>query len=217
MFIVIDGIDGCGKSTQVKLLEERIKKLGKKVATSKWKDSAYVDRLFIGDLLKRFQDGTVRIPPEARTFLLAADISNRLESSIKPALTNGMVVIGDRYIYKVIAQGIARGLSKKWLDNLFSFAIEPDMKIFLDIDPEEAAKRITAYREISFYEAGMDVLDGDDRVYNFIKFQREVRENLLLLANQCNGIIIDASRTAQEQHHQICTIFQKKMGLKSNI
>ncbi|MGQ9604454.1 MAG: dTMP kinase [bacterium] len=217
MFIVIDGIDGCGKTTQVKLLEERIKKLGKKVATSKWKDSAYVDRLFIGDLLKRFQDGTVRIPPEARTFLLAADISNRLESSIKPALTNGMVVIGDRYIYKVIAQGIARGLSKKWLDNLFSFAIEPDMKIFLDIDPEEAAKRITAYREISFYEAGMDVLDGDDRVCNFINFQRQVRENLLLLANQCNGIIIDASRAPQEQHQQISTIVEKKMGLESNI
>lgn len=211
MFIVIDGIDGCGKTTQVKLLEERLRQMGKDVATSKWKDSTYVDKLFIGDLLKRFQDGTVRIPPEARTFLLAADISNRLESSIKPALRNGMVVIGDRYIYKVIAQGIARGLRKEWLDNLFEFAIEPDVKIFLDIDPQEAARRITAYREISFYEAGMDILDGQDRTKNFIEFQTNVRKNLLMLANQCDGRIIDASKSPQEQHQEIFAIIEEEM------
>ncbi len=211
MFIVIDGIDGCGKTTQVKLLEDRIKSLGRDVATSKWKDSAYVDKLFIGDLLKRFQDGTVRIPPEARTFLLAADISNRLESSIKPALKSGMVVIGDRYIYKVIAQGIARGLSKEWLENLFQFAVEPDLKIFLDIDPQEAAKRITAYREISFYEAGMDVMQGEDRKKNFIEFQTRVRQYLLLLAAETNGVIVDASRPPGEQHEEIFAIVQRKM------
>lgn len=63
MFIVIDGIDGCGKSTQVKMLTELYAKMGKTLVTSKWKDSEYVDKLFIGDLLKRFQDGTAKIPP----------------------------------------------------------------------------------------------------------------------------------------------------------
>jgi dTMP kinase len=203
MFIVIDGIDGCGKSTQVKLLSDFFLKQGKPVITSKWKDSAYVQKLFIGDLLKRFQDGTVRIPPEARTFLLAADISNRLESSIKPALTAGKIVIGDRYVYKVIAQGIARGLEKVWLEEIFAFAVEPNVKIFLDIDPGEAAKRILAYREISYYEAAMDVMPGKDPKRNFIEFQTRVRGNLLAIAEEVGGLVIDASRPQEDQHEQL--------------
>ena len=203
MFIVIDGIDGCGKSTQVKLLADALKRKGVAVVTSKWKDSEYVQKLFIGDLLSRFQDGTVRIPPEARTFLLAADISNRLESSIKPAIAGGETVIGDRYIYKVIAQGVARGLEEAWLWDLFSFAPEPDVAIFLDIDPGLAAERIVAYRDISYYEAGMDVMTGVDRKCNFIEFQTKVRENLLRIAHHTGGLIVDAGKPQETQHQQV--------------
>jgi dTMP kinase len=209
MFIVIDGIDGCGKSTQVKLLAELYRKQGEEVVTSRWKDSEYVQKLFIGDLLKRFQDGTVRIPPEARTFLLAADISNRLESSIRPAVESNRIVIGDRYIYKVVAQGVARGLGKAWLDSLFSFAFEPDLKIFLDIEPEEAAKRILSYRDISYYEAGMDVLTGTDKEHNFVEFQSRVRSNLLSIAKEIGGLVLDAHRPPDIQHNEIIRAVQE--------
>ena len=209
MFIVIDGIDGCGKSTQVKLLARRLEDLGRQVVTSKWKDSAYVKNLYIGDLLERFQDGTVRIPPEARTFLLAADVSNRLESTIKPALREKQFVIGDRYIYKIVAQGIARGLRKTWLDGLFAFAPKPDLTILLDIDPSLAAERITAYREISYYEAGMDVLPGDDRRANFIEFQRRVRDNLRSLADHIGAFVLDAGRPVEMQHEEIAGLVER--------
>jgi len=212
MFIVIDGIDGCGKSTQVKLLAELHAKRGKPLVTSKWKDSEYVEKLFIGDLLRRFQDGTVKIPPEARTFLLAADLSNRLEGAIKPAIKQGLTVMGDRYIYKIVAQGVARGLSRAWLDNVFAFAIEPDAKIFLDIDPGVAAERIVAYREISFYEAGMDVLGGTDRKQNFIAFQAKVRENLLAIAREIDALVLDASTSPAVQHDQIVAYLDRLAG-----
>lgn len=203
MFIVLDGIDGCGKSTQVKLLIELYKQLGRPLVTSKWKDSEYVEKLFIGDLLKRFQDGSAKIPPEARTFLLAADISSRLEASIKPALKQGLTVVGDRYTYKVIAQGVARGLNQEWLDGLFAFALEPDVKIFLDIDPMVAAERIVSYREISHFEAGMDVMPPGDRKANFIAFQAKVRENLLKLAGRVGALVLDASSPPEVQHQRI--------------
>lgn len=212
MFVVIDGIDGCGKSTQVKMLTELYAKLGKTLVTSKWKDSAHVEKLFIGDLLKRFQDGTTKIPPEARTFLLAADISNRLESAIKPALGKGLTVLGDRYIYKIVAQGEARGLDKAWLDNLFAFAIAPDVKIFLDVDSAVAAERITAYREISFYEAGMDVMPGTDKKQNFIAFQARVRKNLLKIADQIGALVLDASGPPEAQHAKIVAEIEKSGG-----
>ena len=212
MFLVIDGIDGCGKSTQVKLLADLYEKRGTPLVTSKWKDSEYVEKLFIGDLLKRFQDGTVKIPPEARTFLLAADLSNRLEGAIKPALKRGLTVMGDRYTYKIVAQGVARGLSRAWLDNLFSFAMEPDVKIFLDIDPRIAAERIVAYREISFYEAGMDVLGGTDRKANFTAFQAKVRENLVAIAREVGGLVLDASAPPDRQHALIVEHIDRRSG-----
>lgn len=204
MFIVIDGIDGCGKSTQVKLLQEHLARRDIPVTVSRWQDSAYIEKLYIGDLLKRIQEGNVVIPPEARTFLLGTDISYRLESMIKPWLDEGKVVIGDRYIYKIIAQGIARGLDKKWLSEMFAFAPRPDCTILLDVPPAVALERITGYREVSFYEAGLDIFtDSDDRASSFLKFQSDVRRELLTLMHEEDGHVIEGGLPIEEQSRLI--------------
>ncbi len=203
-FIVIDGIDGCGKSTQVRLLRENLARRNIPVTVSKWQDSSYIEKLYIGDLLKRIQGGSVVIPPEARTFLLGTDVSYRLESMIKPWLEDGKVVIGDRYIYKIIAQGIARGLDKDWLSKMFAFAPGPDCTILLDVPPEIALERITGYREVSFYEAGLDVLKGaGDRESSFLQFQRIVRRELLILLKEERGYIVDGELPLEEQSRLI--------------
>lgn len=203
MLIVIDGIDGCGKSTQVKSLAEDLTGKGHSVVVSKWQDSSYIQKLYIGDLLKRIQEGSVVIPPESRTFLLAADIAYRLQSRIKPWLDEGKIVIGDRYIYKVIAQGIARGLDKTWLLDLFSFAPKPDLVIMLDVLPEVACDRITSSREISFYEAGLDVLDESDKATAFVRFQSDVRKEFLKLMDEMQGLTIDGNLPLTEQTRQL--------------
>lgn len=203
-FIVIDGIDGCGKSTQVNLLRENLARRDIPVTVSKWQDSSYIEKLYIGDLLKRIQEGSVVIPPEARTFLLGTDISYRLESMIRPWLEDGKVVIGDRYIYKIIAQGIARGLDKEWLSKMFAFAPRPDCTILLDVLPEVALERITGYRDVSFYEAGLDVLKGaDDRESSFLRFQGVVRKELLILMKEEQGHIIEGELPLEEQSRLI--------------
>jgi dTMP kinase len=215
VFIVLDGIDGCGKSTQINLLKKALAAKGLPVNVSRWQDSAYIEKLYIGDLLKKFQTGTVVIPPEARTFLLAADISNRLESMIKPMLADGSIVVGDRYIYKIIAQGIARGLDKRWLASLFSFAIEPDLKILLDVPAATAAERITGYREISFYEAGLDIIRGADPKTAFVRFQSEVRKEILALMKEERGIIVNGESTIEEQHAAILGYVDEAIRAKS--
>ncbi len=214
MFIVIDGIDGCGKSTQVKRLHESLARRGVPVAVSKWQDSSYIEKLYIGDLIKRIQDGSVVIPPEARTFLLGTDISYRLESMIRPWLDDGRVVIGDRYVYKIIAQGIARGLDKEWLLRIFAFAPEPDITIMLDVPPEVALKRITGYREVSFYEAGLDVLKGADRKSSFLRFQGAVRRELLVLMKERGGTIIEGELPLDEQSRLILDHVEEALAVK---
>jgi dTMP kinase len=203
MFIVIDGIDGCGKSTQVKLLADSLLQEGTPVSVTKWQDSSYIQQLYIGDLLKRIQAGNVKIPPPARTFLLGADISYRLETIIKPLLMKGDTVIGDRYVYKVIAQGIVRGLEKNWLTDLFKFAPEPELKIMLDVLPEVALRRISSTREVSFYEAGLDVLPGLDRESAYLKFQSQVRIELLKLMEETDGVVISGELPHDEQNREI--------------
>lgn len=203
MFIVIDGIDGCGKSTQVRLLHDKLLDRGLPTTISKWQDSAYIQKLFIGDLIKRIQEGSVRIPPESRTFLLGADISYRLESLIKPLLEKGHIVIGDRYVYKVIAQGIARGSEKDWLQRLFSFAPVPDLVIMLDVPPGVSLRRITGSREISYYEAGLDVLNTNDKKAAYLEFQTKVRAEMLELMKAVGGIVIDGNLTVERQNQLI--------------
>lgn len=216
VLIVLDGIDGCGKSTQVKLLVEDLKKSGVKTTTTKWKDSAYIQDLFIGDLIKRIHGGEAVIPPEARTFLLGADLSHRIENIIKSKLADDYVVIGDRYAYKIIAQGIARGLDKEWLKTVFNFIIEPDLNIIIDISPELACDRITKYREITFYEAGLDVNPSKDRKKAFIEFQKSVRKSIIGLAEKKPGIIIDGSKSIKTQHREI-TEFVSDFLIKKGI
>lgn len=215
LFIVIDGIDGCGKSTQVRSLNESLSQRGLPVSVSRWKDSTYIEKLYIGDLIKRIQKGSVVIPPQARTFLLGADISNRCETMIKPWLDEGRTVIGDRYIYKIIAQGIARGLDKNWLENLFSFAPEPDLKIMLDVPARIALERITSYREISFYEAGLDVEKGPDKESSFLDFQGRVREELLKLMKEEEGVVIKGELTLPEQSQMILKLADEKLKVKA--
>jgi dTMP kinase len=214
-FIVIDGIDGCGKSTQVKLLGESLARRDISVAVSKWQDSSYIEKLYIGDLLKRIQEGSVVIPPEARTFLLGTDVSYRLESMIRPWLEDGKVVIGDRYIYKIIAQGIARGLEKDWLSRMFAFAPRPDCTILLDVPPAVALERITGYREVSFYEAGLDVLKGaGDRASSFLRFQSVVRRELLALMKEERGHIIEGELPLEEQSRLILDYVEEALKAK---
>ena len=203
MFIVIDGIDGCGKSTQVKLLHKALRDRGLPAETSKWQDSSYIQKLYIGDLIKRIQEGSVRIPPESRTFLLSADISYRLENMIKPLLAKDHIVIGDRYIYKVIAQGIARGLASDWLHSLFFFAPVPELVVMLDVPPEVSLKRITSTREISYYEAGLDVINATDKEAAYLEFQTQVRSELLKLMKRVNGVVIDGMQSVEEQNRLI--------------
>ncbi len=215
MFVIIDGIDGCGKSTQVKLLAQSLSAKGYSVAVSKWQDSSYIKHLYIGDLLRRIQEGNVVIPPESRTFLLGADIVYRLESKIKPLLNEGKIVIGDRYIYKVVAQGIARGLDKKWLASLFAFVLKPDVKIMLDVPVEVALNRIVKSREISFYEAGLDVLKRPDKPSSFLRFQNEVRQQFLELMREEHGYIVDGNLPLEQQSRLILSYVEQKAGVKA--
>ena len=74
--------------------------------------------------------------------LYATDFWDRMERQILPALRAGMVALVDRYIFSLMARARVRGLSAEWVENLYGFALVPDLVVYLDIDIEHLVPRV---------------------------------------------------------------------------
>lgn len=142
LFITIEGGHGCGKSTMMKMLRVKLKEAGLRVVTS-------VDQkgTIIGRKLRRInleQGKGIAILTEA--LLIAAARHQNVVKTIKPALLEGKVVIGERYTDAFFAfQGFGRGLSIDLLKRInvaVADGIEPEITILLDVDPAIALGRI---------------------------------------------------------------------------
>ena len=122
--IVVEGIDGSGKSTQIELLENYLRLKGFGVLRNAWNSSQE-----ISPIIRKAKKKQI-LTPYAFSLLHAADFSYRYTHEIIPALNAGKVVLSDRYIYTSIARDCARGIPREWLMSNFRFAIRPDLTFF---------------------------------------------------------------------------------------
>ena len=148
-FITFEGGEGCGKSTQIRLLADRLRAAGKEVLlTREPGGTALAER--IRSLVREESDD----PPNSRaeTLLFIASRAQVVENVIRPALASGTWVLCDRFADSTFAyQGYGRGLDLDELKRINSFAtggLEPDMTILLNVSPEVSAKRMRA-REVA--------------------------------------------------------------------
>jgi dTMP kinase len=135
MFIVLEGVDGCGKSTHAKLLAEYLAEKGKEVfLTAEPTDGP------IGRLIREVLAGRVSVDAKTLALLFSAD---RLEHvrDIRAALEGGRAVISDRYYYSTVAYQAAQGVDRAWLLEMNKFALKPDIVILLDVDGKSAEDR----------------------------------------------------------------------------
>ncbi len=133
MFIVLEGIDGCGKSTQAKLLYDWLLSTGKKAELT-----AEPTKNKIGILIREILSGSEKVDPTALALLFTADRYEHLGNFIEPNLREGKIVICERYYHSTIAYQSAQGVNKDWLLQINSFARKPDFTIFIDVKPEIA-------------------------------------------------------------------------------
>ena len=149
---VVEGIDGSGKSTQLDLLRKWLIGEGYCVAFSEWNSSPIVGET------TRLGKKKKMLTPLTFSLIHAADFADRMERQMLPALKAGTVVLADRYIYTAFARDAARGLDRKWLKRLYSFAVRPTVAFYFDVPLDESLKRILAGRPaLKYYEAGMDM------------------------------------------------------------
>jgi dTMP kinase len=196
--IVVEGIDGSGKSTQIKLLHKWLEARGHQVVFTEWNSSDLVRQA-----TKRGKKKNL-LTPTTFSLLHATDFADRLTYRIIPYLKSGMTVLADRYVYTAFARDIARGVDARWVRDLYSFAVKPDAAFYFRVPIDVAVGRIVGARsKIKFYEAGMDLGLSPDPVECFRLFQGRVLKEYDRIAPEYGFRVIDGTRSIDSQQQQV--------------
>jgi len=182
-FIVLDGPEGCGKTTQVQRLVARLREQGRQATAVRDPGSTPVSERIREVLLDR------RLPDmDARTelFLYMASRSEMVARIVRPLLEGGLVVVSERFVSSSVAyQGFAGGIEPAliWeMGRVATGGIEPDLTILLDLEIEAGFSRIARAR---------DRMESKDRAYH-----EKVRQGFLRMARERPDrfVVVDASR-----------------------
>ena len=202
MFISFEGIDGAGKSTQVKKLKKHLAEKGHQVLTLREPGGTVIAEKIRSLLLESKHD----ITPIGELLLFSASRAELVQNVISPALKQGNVVIVDRFYDSTTAyQGYGRGLDLEMLravNTVSTSGLEPDITFFLDISPEDALIRKFSEKSIplSFEENELDRMESSG-----LAFYQRVREGYLQLAGseKKRFMMLDACNDPESIHEEI--------------
>lgn len=191
-FITLEGIDGSGKSTQLRLIERYLTDAGHDVVTTLEPGGTPLGR----QLRSVFLETKETISPRAELLLFAADRAQHVEHLIKPSLAVGKIVISDRYADATAAyQGAGRGFDADTIAQVIDIAtdgLKPDLTLFFDITVETAMERMN-FRHTSGTEANR--MDGET-----LEFYERVRDAYLEITRlePERVCVIDAGGTIED-------------------
>ena len=142
-FVCIEGLDGCGKTTQTKLLVEKLQRSYNAMYTAEPSDGK------IGAFIRKsILYGEKRSTSLAEALLFAADRVEHVENEVLPALRQGKLVVSDRYVYSSLAYQGAAGLSLEWIQSINQYALRPELAIFIDVDPRAVMQRLKPVKSV---------------------------------------------------------------------
>ena len=193
LFITFEGIDGCGKSTQIDFLAKRFTKMKKPVVKTE-EPGGTAGSNEIRKILLRENNFQWSVETEALLFMAARN--DHVEKVIKPSINNNKIVICDRFMDSTLVyQGMRSSQAKQFSLTLFELiAINPDITFLIDMEPEIALKR------------ALSRSTEEDRFENYgISFQRELRKNFLDIAHKHRDRIriIDGDQSPEDVAAQI--------------
>ncbi|HKZ88248.1 MAG TPA: dTMP kinase [Candidatus Bathyarchaeia archaeon] len=185
IFIVVEGLDGSGKTTQAKVLASRLRRNHKALYT------AEPSRGKVGIFIRnRILYGEKRPSTIVEALLFAADRVEHVQNEVQPALEEGQIVVSDRYLYSSLAYQGSAGLSIQWIESINQHALKPDLALFIDVDPEEVFHRLKRRKSV------MENLET----------QRRVREIYLKFVEKGDLVRIDGDQTKSQVADEIYAI-----------
>ena len=194
--IIVEGIDGSGKSTQIHLLEKWLAYKGVSVFRSEWNSSEMVKEITSKGKKKGL------LTPTTFSLSHATDFADRYERNISPLLRAGHFVLADRYVYTAFARDIVRGCNPEWVKKVYDFAIKPDVAFYFKVPVDIAVDRILIGRpKLKYYEAGMDMNLSNDQYESYRIFQGRIIEQYDSLAQSEGFTVIDGTLNIEEQQN----------------
>ena len=189
-FICIEGLDGCGKTTQARLLAKRLQKSHNTVFTAEPSHGK------IGNFIRKsYLYGEKRLSSSTEALLFAADRLEHVENEVLLALQQGRMVISDRYVYSSLAYQGAAGLNLDWIQKINEHALHADLAIFLDVDPKTVMQRLKPTRSVmENYET-----------------QQKVREIYVKFVEKGEIVRIDGNRSQSDVAARLLTVVLKFM------
>jgi dTMP kinase len=134
------------------------------------------------------------------SLLHATDFADRLLYNIIPPLKAGMIVLADRYSYTAFARDAARGVDRRWVRELYSFAAKPDLAVYFRVPIDVSVDRLLARRvKLKFYEAGLDMGWSTNAVESFRIFQGKVLDEYDRLVDEFDLSVVNASSSITDQ------------------
>lgn len=199
--IIVEGIDGSGKSTQLDMLRKWLVSEGYLVAFSEWNSSPIVR-----SVTKRGKKKLL-LTPLSFSLIHAADFSDRLVRQMLPALKAGAIVLADRYMFTAFARDVGRGLDPGFVRSIYSFAIRPTVAFYFRVPLEESLNRILTGRpQLKYYEAGLDIGLSSDPYESFKLFQGRILDEYDKMVDEFGLTVIDATKPLLEQQDMVRNI-----------
>ena len=215
LFVTFEGLEGCGKSTQVKMLFHFLNKKGIPVRVTKEPGGTKIGDEIRKILLDQKNNG---MDYKAEMLLFLASRSENVRLNIIPALEKGKTVLSDRFFDSTTAyQGYGRGIDIDTINNLNHLVVGkavPDLTFILDIEPNIGLKRSTSFsdsREIRFEEEFIS-----KKIINGKLFLDRVRDGYYQIAkdNAKRIKLINANRSKEEIFHDIIRVVKEKISEK---
>ncbi|MBR6127545.1 dTMP kinase [bacterium] len=187
LFITFEGADGCGKTTQIKLLNSYLLNKGFETLITREPGAIGLGEKFREILLNYEGD----VSPTCESFLFLADRAQHVDCIIKPALKDGKIILCDRHTDSTVAyQGYGRGLDLgriNYLNEIATAGLRPDLTIILDVDIETSMKRVGSERD-RMESAGTDFFNRVRNGYLQIAKQDPDRVKLISSADTIENI-----------------------------
>lgn len=190
--IVLEGTDGVGRSTQVKMLRRWLEDEGYAVS-----DTGLTRSELTSAGLEAAKSGHT-LGPITMSLFYAADFADRLENLIIPALQAGFVVLSDRYFYSVVARDSIRGVNRLWAKELYGIALKPDLILYMKASIPSLVSRLIHGRGLNYWEAGMDLHIADNFYDSFVQYQTMILEQFDIMSEEYNFLTVNADQTPEK-------------------
>jgi len=192
MYIVLEGIDGTGKSTQTKLLQEHLLKEGYQVETVVEPTKSEIGKLIRVQL--KNEESTQDTNQQILALLFAADRLTLKDRILEVKGDKTKFILSDRSFYSSIAYQDNPNIDMQWLRKVNDYTPQPDMMILLDLDEDEAIRRC-----------------DETEVFETKEFLRRTRQKYLKFLEEENTYKIDASQTVEQVHEDICKLIEENI------